>query len=175
MLRIHALGLKYPNSGSINKLLSGLFNDLKNKNRLDNEDITVLLSILTDMALKSPRAIPAISALMTLLFQQLNTNEKSEQWEKVRKKIQSLPNNSFQEIWLQRIAIPRNVELEFHSDENLCKVVKQENITLWNSDWISSLALKDACNPASILISDPLDAEIIASSDEFDLFPDHSL
>lgn len=174
MLRIHELGLKYPNSGSINKLLSGLFNDLKNNNRLENEDISVLMSILTDMALKSPRAIPAISALMTLLFQQLAPEQKSTQWTKVTKKIQSLPNHSYQEIWLQRITVPRNVELEFHTEEKLCKVVQNKDIPLWNNDWISWSALKNACNPSKIVISDPLDAAIIASSDEFDLFPDHS-
>lgn len=174
LLRIHALNLAHPNSGSVNKLLTELFRRIVNKRHLDNENLPVLLSILTDMALISPKAIPAISAIMTCVFQKLRPDEKSIQWKKVTKKIQTLPNNSFQQIWIQRIAVPSGTSLRFESTEKLCKVVNNEKVDLWNSLWIDCEKLRNACDPKKIIVSDPNMANIIASSEEFDLFPEHS-
>ncbi len=53
------------------------------------------------------------------------------------------------EIWLQRIGLPFGAELELR--EPLCQLVQGCQVSIWNSEWISSKDLKKALDVAAVI------------------------
>jgi hypothetical protein len=90
-------------------------------------------------------------------------------------KMSKVPYNGYLEIWLQRVTKPKNVEVEYISDEPICKIVNRENIDLWNSSWISSVDLKAALNASKIVIKDAGDAPEFVAPSEAELFKQNTL
>ena len=69
-----------------------------------------------------------------------------------------VPYNGYLEIWLQRVTIPSTLEfsqINHQSDETICKIVKGDDISLWENDWIGNDKLKHALNAKKIIISTP--------------------
>ena len=81
-----------------------------------------------------------------------------------------MPNNGYQEVWLQRVTKPEDVGVEYSSDEKICRVVNGEKIDLWDSSWISSKKLKKALSVLDIVISDPAKASETMAQEEVALF-----
>ena len=78
-------------------------------------------------------------------------SEKREIIERIRRKFSQLPNTGHIEIWLQRISHPLDSDSDLDFDEPLCKVVSQGNAEIWNVDWISSDALREAIDPRKVV------------------------
>ncbi len=57
-------------------------------------------------------------------------------------KMSLIPNNGYLEIWLQRITIPKSVNLPFKTNEPISHIVKNLKVALWDNSWVSSHALK---------------------------------
>ncbi|MDQ6478859.1 RNA-directed DNA polymerase [Dyadobacter sp. LHD-138] len=64
LLIIHTLADRYPNSGSLTIALSDFYKRVAKYKRA-NENIIVLISILTDIAYKNPRVYPVASAILS--------------------------------------------------------------------------------------------------------------
>lgn len=169
LLRLHAFGQRYPNSGALRRLVSE-FHIKLSKQTERPDDLEVQIAIATDIGFVSPSTFPAIAGILSHLISLTSTKEKSKLWEKVRKKMARVPHNGYLEIWLQRVIQPRAAGIQFVSDEPICQIVNGETPNLWENEWISSIDLKDTLEVSKIVISSVSDAEEVIQPEEVALF-----
>lgn len=135
LLLIHGLSAKYPNSGSLRKALDKFYHRIKNLNSTV-ENIHVLISILIDIAFKNPRTYPSACAILSKLLSLIeDENERDELLNQIRSKFDKIPNTGHIKIWLQRLTLKIDADIEY--DEILCQKVNDSSINLWNSDWLN--------------------------------------
>ncbi|MCB4773578.1 MAG: hypothetical protein LGB05_08170, partial [Sulfurovum sp.] len=84
------------------------------------------------------------------------------------------PNTGYMQIWLQRAIIKLDLEDDFF-DENICKLVENSKIELWNNDWLND-DIKNIFNKNSIIDREKIDSlDEVISNDEVLLFGEQSL
>ena len=176
LLKLHAFGEKFPNSGALKTMLTKYYGKLvkKKARRVRQEPISVLAAIATDIAITSPQTIPAIAAMLSYFLALVTEEERVGLWERIQKKFKAIPNNSFQEIWLQRIVVPRSVNLPFEgSSELLCEIVYGHNVKIWNNDWIGGQykeKILKALKSKNIIVENPADCDPVLKLEEIQLF-----
>lgn len=174
LLRLHAFGQKFPNSGALKRLVSNLHTKISKQN-ISPDDLEVQVAIATDISVTSPSTFPAIAGILShLIFLAPSLGEKMRLWDKVRKKMERVPYNGYLEVWLQRVIQPHKNHMAFNSTEPICKIVNGENIELWNSAWISSKKLKDALKTEKLVDQSTLAITEIIYPDEVSLFIQNS-
>lgn len=134
---IHQFAKKYPNSGSLVKLLTLFAKRMVRKfSNYDNK--TVLISIITDIALGNPKTYKQSLMIISWLLGKYPTTEEREHIVNlIYDKFQRLPNIGEVQIWLQRITFNLPNPIEY--SEKICKIVaNKNNINLWNNDWVKS-------------------------------------
>lgn len=167
LLLIHNLANKYPNSGSLRKSLDKFYNRLS-KIKETEENITVLVSIIIDIAFKNPSTYPVSCAILSKLFTLLTNEKRNELLELVNKKFEKIPNTSHIKIWLQRITIKENREIEYN--ETLCDRVNDETIEIWNSEWLNT-EMETLIKSAELIDEEEINKiNLIIESEEFQLF-----
>ena len=159
---------KHPNSGELLRSLGDLNAKLV-KDEVESHSAVPEIAIVVDIALKSPRILPAAASILSKLFS-LNFGDKTECWQSVVKKLRILPNNALVEIWFQRVALAKGSELSFESEDKHCKVASKQPVQLWNNTWISSKKLKSKLETRKILDVDPSELPKVIQPDEIDLF-----
>ncbi len=169
LLRLHAFGQRFPNSGALRRLL-GEFHSSVTTQVDAPDDLEVQVAIATDIGFVSPATFPAIAGILSHLISLAPVDEKSKMWELVRAKMKRVPYNGYLEIWLQRIIQPTSAGVIFESDEALCKIVNGANAQLWDSSWISSPALLRAIDARKIVTSNVNDSPEIIQPAEVQLF-----
>lgn len=169
LLRLHAFGRRYPNSGALKRLVSEFHSSISKQTDCP-DDLAVQVAIATDIAYSSPSTIPAVAGILSHLISLAPIDEKSSLWTKVRSKMARVPYNGYLEIWLQRVIKPKSLGLVFESEEPLCKIVNGDAPNLWDSTWISSAALKSAIDVSKIVVSDPGESTEVVQPDEVELF-----
>ena len=167
LLRLHAFGRLFPNSGALKRLSSGTLERME-KITKKPDDLEVQIAIVTDIAATSPQAFPALAGILSHLISHAPDDEKAGLWAKVIHKMQRIPHNGYLEIWLQRLTKPLGIK--FDSEEAICKIVNEETVELWNSDWIDSPTLKAALKVSQIVTKKAEDAEPIMEAEEVRLF-----
>jgi RNA-directed DNA polymerase len=136
LLLILELAKKYPNSGSISKALNNYFDRISKLEETD-QNINVLVSILTDIAFKNPRTYPIAAAILSDLLQFYEENEERDNiLSKIQSRFNLIPNTGHLQVWLQRITITFNRIKDY--SEPLCKKVNDNSLELWNSRWLIS-------------------------------------
>jgi len=136
-LRIYQLSKKYQNSGIILKELNDYYDKIEKLKSLKNTDIDVLISIFVMISFNSPKAINWVSAIISILFKMIKSNKRVVKIIKdIHNKFKNIPNTSLVDVWLQRIAYPLGVELDY--GDNLTKVAtkKIDNVNIWESSWL---------------------------------------
>ncbi|WP_159787506.1 RNA-directed DNA polymerase [Sodalinema gerasimenkoae] len=171
LLRLHAFGQNFPNSGALRRLVSDFHIELS-KLTEKPEDLEVQVAIATDIAVVSPSTFSVIAAILSHLISLSSANEKPKLWEKVLKKMKRVPHNGYLEIWLQRVTQPRAVgmNMTFFSNEPICQIVNREEVELWKNTWIGSNELKTALDVSKIVIGSVDEAEEVVSPEEVALF-----
>lgn len=170
LLRLHAFGQRFPNSGALRRLLSDFTDELA-KDSARPDDLEVQVAIATDIGFVSPSVFPAVATILSHLISRASTREnKHYLWDKVRKKVSRVPYNGYLEIWLQRVTHPESVGITYESDERICKIVNGEAPDLWESGWISSNDLKKALDVSKIKVGSVLDSEEVVQPEEIELF-----
>lgn len=168
LLVIHLLSQKHPNSGSLVKALIGF---MKRLGKLDKapRDAEVLISIVTDIALKNPKTYPICAAILSRLLRYLRSRVKKKRIiKKIKKRADKLPNTGYLEVWLQRIAYQLDGDLEF--DESLCDLVSGNKVEIWNSDWLKD-SLADILDSQEILNKETMEKiAIVIALSEVDIF-----
>ncbi len=148
LLVIHAHGMDFPNAGSLTVALTHFHQRLSKVKQISNP--RVLISIAVDIAYTSPRTFPVCAAIISKLLSVLDTDdERIGVIEKVYSKLSKLPNTGHMEIWLQRISHSMKPDHEYR--ENLCRLVKGEDVQVWKNDWIKCQKLKEAVDPSKII------------------------
>lgn len=168
LLIIHDHARKYPNAGSLLRALSEIRSMIYGLERLD--DVRVVISIVVDIAYKNPRTYPVCSAILSKLFQFLESDDiKQEIIEKIVKKFSKLPNTGYMHVWLQRISLPMQIAVEY--EEKLCEIANGSDTgSIWNSVWITGRDLKQIVE-RSIINDEKLDSlSDIIEPEEYELF-----
>jgi RNA-directed DNA polymerase len=169
LLRLHAFGQRYPNSGALKRLI-GEFHTSIMKLTEPPSDLDVQVAIATDIGIVSPSTIPIIAGVLSHLISLAPTDQKSSQWMKVRKKMSRVPYNGYLEVWLQRVIKPKALDLTFESSEPLCQIVNGQTPSLWDNTWIASEALKNALDVAKLVVYQASEASEVVQPEEVQLF-----
>ncbi len=145
LLVLHAFSHKFPCSGTLVKELQNVLKRInqktnthkKLKNFIKIENLTVLISICTDIAYHNPNTYPLVAAILSKLFSLIKCkDELLVIIAKVIKKISKIPHTGHMQIWLQRSVLKINdVDCSYFT-EDLCKAVEGEKVELWNNDWL---------------------------------------
>lgn len=169
LLRIHSFGQRYPNSGALKRIVSEFHVNIS-KQKESPDDLEVQVAIATDIAFVSPATFPAVAGILSHLISLAPGYEKGKLWEKVRKKMARVPYNGYLEIWLQRVTQPAKINIQFSSNELICKIVNGGNEKLWENGWISSQDLLEALDVSKIVISSAEDESEVIEPEEIQLF-----
>ncbi|SEH05996.1 hypothetical protein [Candidatus Venteria ishoeyi] len=86
-----------------------------------------------------------------------------------------IPYNGYLEIWLQRVTQPKTVDIDFVSNEIICKIVDGENVTLWENNWIASRILLKALDVTKIVVAPADEINEVVKPDEIELFTQNAL
>lgn len=142
-LLLHQHSLIYPNSGSVVRGLSEL-----NKKIPDEEDSIQIISIVADIMLHNPKAIPVCCSIISKVLKNTKENRRPIS-DKIHQRLMGTSKSEYAQIWLQRMLKDRIKEIDF--SESLCKLVKEESgVELWNSSWLSNKKLKAIIDPVRI-------------------------
>lgn len=136
-LYIHQFGKEYPDSGSIPKLLDIFSTRLrKSKLPLSEDDRQVLIAILTDVALGSPKVYGFVLHLISYLVDKIeDADDKARVVRAVYNKFTRMPIVGEVQIWMQHITFKMPDSIPY--SEPLCKLVAGEKgVKLWNNDWL---------------------------------------
>ena len=135
-LYIHQFSKKYPNSGTLTKLLTTFTYRLANK-FADCNNIHVLISLFTDIALFSLKAYKIALVIISKLVDKIPIpNEREQIVNNIYMKFQRFPNIGEIQIWMQHITF--NLPHPIAYTEDICKIVNNEaDVELWNNDWIA--------------------------------------
>lgn len=134
-LFIHQFSKKYPNSGTLIKLLTTFAQRLNNKIAICGYYL-VLISMFTDIALSSPKTYKVVLAIISKLINRIpSTEEREKIVNDIYMTFQRFPNIGEIQIWVQRIAY--NLPHPIAYTEDICKIVNNEvGVNLWNIDWV---------------------------------------
>lgn len=166
LLQIYNLTKKYPNLGSVTTSLTAFSKHLSLMSEAPN-DYQQLMSIVINIIMLSPRAVPVGTAILGRLLALIKgSNEIAVIIDHVINQIEDLPNIGFIEIWLQRLSLVGN-EKRSYSD-SLCKKIYHNN-NIWNSKW-----LKDPFPEDSIIDRKYIKKmKLTIPQNEIDLFNDY--
>jgi hypothetical protein len=146
---IHSLAEKYSNSGSLSIALDKFLNRVYPLKLFKEGNTKVLCSILVDIAYKSPRTYPVITAILSkILSLEVDNNVKTEILNSIENKFKRIPNVGHLQVWLQRLTLKTDEQREY--EENLCKKVIDDNIQIWNNSWVEQ-KIKDIFANNSII------------------------
>ena len=174
LIRLHAFGQRFPNSGALRRFLSDMQTTIRGvKNK--PTDLGVQVAIATDIGFVSPSTFPAVAGILSHLISLADEHEKRELWQLVHSKMKNVPNNGHLEIWLQRVTENKAVQLSFQSKERLCRIVNGENVSIWNSDWITNRKLKKALSVKNIVVGSKDALDEVVDPSEIALFKESSL
>jgi hypothetical protein len=167
LLRLHAFGQRFPNSGALRRLVSEFHRKIYDQKEKP-DDLEVQIAIATHIGFVSPSTFPAIAGILSHLISLASDEEKPHLWEKVRNKMKRVPYNGYLEIWLQRVIKPLGIP--FESNEPICKIVNGEATDLWVNSWISSKALKDALDTSKLFVKPITETREVIIPEEIELF-----
>ena len=137
LLYINRFGKDFPNSGTLSKLLTTFSSRIRNtKKSISPSDAYVMISMLVDIAIGSPREYKIILHLISLLLVIFPTTDEREEIVKLLiNKFLLIPNIGELQIWMQHITYKLPNPISY--DETICKIVAGEgSVTLWNNDWV---------------------------------------
>lgn len=141
-LYIHQFAKKYPNSGTVIKLLTFYARRLKNRN-VNKDEALVLISMFADMAMDSPKGYKIVLMIISKLLQKFPTTaERKEIVNDLYGKFERMPNIGELQIWLQHITYKMPTPIDY--TEPIRQIVAGvADVNLWNLDWIADEYKKD--------------------------------
>jgi RNA-directed DNA polymerase len=174
LLLIHDFSISHPNSGSLIRALSDFHRRItKVKGQLDNA--VQIAAILVDISVQNPRSYPLVAGILSKLLTLLREpKQKTKLFDKIRKRLDRVPNTGHLQIWLQRVS--RSFDESAAYEEPLCRLVSGEDVQIWNSTWINpKCQLKTALQPKKILNKKALNEVIpVIPPKEVELFDPYS-
>lgn len=135
-LYIHQFAKKYPNSGTVVKLLTLYARRLRNRT-VSNDEALVLISMFADIAMDSPKGYKIVLMIISKLLQKFSTTaERKEIVNDLYVKFERLPNIGELQIWLQHITYKMPDSIAY--TEPICQIVSGvKDVKLWNLEWVA--------------------------------------
>lgn len=136
-LYIHQFAKKYPNSGTVVKLLTLYARRLRNRT-VSNDEALVLISMFADIAMDSPKGYKIVLMIISKLLQKFSTTaERKEIVNDLYVKFERLPNIGELQIWLQHITYKMPDSIAY--TEPICQIVAGiADVKLWNLEWVAN-------------------------------------
>lgn len=168
LLVINNFADKYPNSGSLIKLLQNLFDSIESWKHT-HQNIEVIIGILMNIAYKNPRTYPIISSILSKFLSFLSDDQKKKDiLQKIISKFSKIPNTEHLDLWLQRISLKLDNGITYLG--NLCKKVNDDSIKIWNNKWLNQI-LSDLINNSQIIDRKKIEKiDIVVKNKEVALF-----
>lgn len=165
---IHGFAEKFPNSGTLKKLLTKYNDRIKNLQGKP-ENLFAMSSIVIDIAQKNPNTVPYCAAILSRFIALMNSvADKERVLNGLNRKFKSIPNTGLLQLWIQRITLKSG--LRGSHSEKLCRKIEDSEFILWNSDWLQP-SYRPIIDSASIVDQKKLDElDMIIGPDEIDLF-----
>ncbi|MCO5333923.1 MAG: hypothetical protein M9893_07910, partial [Pyrinomonadaceae bacterium] len=134
-----------------------------------NQNIVVLVSILVDIMYKSPQTYPIASAILSKLLSLIpETDKKNEILDVVSQRFEKIPNTGHLKIWLQRLTIKLDRQKQY--SERLCEKVNNQELPIWNSDWLEDGLKTLIENTAIIDEKEIAEIDTVIAKEEVELF-----
>jgi hypothetical protein len=177
-IRIYKLSQDHPNSGLVAVELSKYYDRINKDKFLMHFNFDVIASIISMIGYFSPRYIPQVSAIISIIMERAGDKDFSvELASRIHSKFQSIPNSDLIDIWLQRITAPAKMKMHYTSALTDVIIGNKNNSVLWNSDFLDDSTAK-IINEVKISSLESLidDNEIsfVIEPEEFQLFgPDY--
>ena len=153
LLIIKTLSEQYRNSGTLVKELQNFYQRIYYHKSFNN--VGALISIITDIGSKNPRAYPLVISILGKFISTLeDAEEKISYIESVEQKIKKLPNTEMVDLWLQRLTLKFDPDREYQG--KLTEKVKDSSVEIWNSDWLMD-DIKFLIDSISIIDEDEID------------------
>lgn len=166
LLEIYNLARRYPNSGSVTRSLTGFLKRLPGDLK-PHDDYQQLISIIINITVLSPRAIPVGAGILSNLFNRMNNyDEISKDINYIVNQMEDIPNIGFIEIWLQRLSLVIDNQKSY-SDPLCQKVIKDSEI--WNSDWLNTTFSEDSIVDRQYIEK----MKLVIPQDEVDIFSEY--
>lgn len=169
LIQLYILGKEYPNSGSVYKETKNFLVWLQNKENSEDglsiDSPEVLISLLVNLTYNNPRLFALVTASLSFLIARIeNGKEQKELLIKIKNKFSQLPNTSYLNIWLQRITLKVDPSITYSG--KLCEKVSDNNVAIWNSDWLNP-KIKKIVEETEIIKNDVIkNIEITFSQEE---------
>jgi len=168
LLMLHELSRDYPNSGSLISAMNAFFKQI-NKTKKIHENVFSLVSIVADIAFKSPKTYPIATAIVSKLFSFVEKQEEKEALlKRVRNKFAKIPNTGYLDIWLQRVSISFDKGQSY--DEPICRIVMGETPEIWNNEWLKD-GLAELLSSSNIFSGEKIvELPPVIAKEEIELF-----
>lgn len=134
LLLINELSHKFPNSGQLVNALTEFQEKVINIERIYHNPLAII-GIVVDIAYRNPKVYALSIGIVSIFLDKLNEDDQYNTVKKIINKFNKLPNTGHILLWLQRISIRFDKEIEF--DERLCQKVEDATVKIWNSDWLA--------------------------------------
>lgn len=144
-LQLYKMSEDQQNSGALQSTLSALNKKIKITKKDKSE---LLISIMTDIAYNVPKVIPQAFTTISHILRKEPREMQLEYITKIKNKFSRKAYTSFVHIWLQRLSINIDYQIEYEPD--ICKFVKDKSIELWNFSWLKKEFL-DQLKPYDIV------------------------
>ena len=170
LLIIHTLAQKYPNSGSLIRALNDYYKKIVNLSKYNKSDLYPLISIIVDIAVRNPRCFSISAAILSKFVNLLSSKmEKTNIFDRIKKRFASIPNTQYLELWLQRITV--TFEPQYSFEGSLCRLVAGESQEIWNSEWLANNKCKQIISDTEIISQAKIDElDPVVPEDEVNLF-----
>ncbi len=168
LLIIHELSKEHPNSGSLIVALNKFYETLDSA-KIFKKSIIPIVSIVVDIAYKNPNTYPYSTTIISFLLEHISDDKQKEKLLKqVLHKFEDIPNTVSLSIWLQRIALGIDIQINFNG--KLCQLIPNRNEILWNNSWLKK-DIADQIKAGCIVNQDIIDTlSRVISKEEVELF-----
>lgn len=143
LMQIYASTLKHSNSGKTSRQLTQFHKELleyidNGKKLRHYERADVMLSIITNIAVRNPRYYSTAMAVASLIVQAAGESQRGLLVEKILARFANIPNTGLLDLWVQRVSYAIDPLHQF--TELLTRVVNEDsyvdNSIIWNLDWL---------------------------------------
>ena len=133
LLCIYELGLEFPNSGSLKRELTNIYNNDFSKMDKRPNSYEQLLSIVLEIMHRNPDTYPLCVGILSEIFKFLNSEAVKAHVQRILQKFRKEPFSDYLEVWLQRTTLYHDRDYEYNCE--LCRKV-YEDVSIWNSIWM---------------------------------------
>lgn len=137
LLQILAFSKRFPNSGSVVRLVDEFNNNRGNEILNINQNGKIqCVSIVTEIMLNNFRTVPLCTAILSKILNSIEDERTEEILNLIIAKFKDTPNVDLLNIWLQRLTLPYDKTRMYVTD--LCRLVSGDKNNIFDSKWVKT-------------------------------------